>query len=270
MYYLPAAIMSLSLALASPSQDAFGDERATVQSQGSGSSSSAVETFADGKEILKHADEALKRVEAVSYNAVFKGVGFMLDRTPVVRGTVVMAGKGADGPPKFRLKVDARPVRAEPVNDLIVGSDGQIHYLIDPKAKTAYVGNDSSVIGPLGKTALAVILQHFSHPNALFDERNMELATLTGSATVDGVDCYEVLLQNTGDVAEVIWWFGKQDLLPRRRQFTITDSRLNQGAVDLILANLRVDLEVEDDTFKFTLPEGYKKLNEPAPSSDRQ
>ncbi len=264
MYQVLIALVIVGTAAVSAAQDAADGSRTADQSTPVTSSSNAPDELTDAREILKRADAALKRVKLVSYRGVFTGTGWMAARAPWVSGKVVLSGKGANGPEKFRMDIDVRlPIGLEYKN-LTLSSDGQVNFLIDPSTKTAHVSMETSVLGSCGLAAMAIAMPHFTHPNALHDELNMDLATLTGSATIGGVDCYEIQLQNAERAGETMWWFSKKDLLPRRRQIIMPDAKFNEATIDLTLTELQADPKFDKDPFDFVLPEGYTKTNEPA------
>ena len=260
-----AAFLSLGLATVSAAQQPPNDNSATDRPTAVVTSSNGPKELTDAMEILKRADQALKRVDLVSYRGVFKSTGWMARRSPTVSGTVIVSGKDPESPKKYRLAVDVRLATGESYKDLIIASDSRLHYLIDPEAKTAYVGCGRSMTGPRGVTSMAIALPHFTHPNALLDEMSMDLATLIGSATIGGVDCYEIQLQNATDMGEILWWFSKKDFLPRRRQIVLVNTKFQEATMDLVLTELQVDPKFDKDPFGFVLPEGYTRKDEPAP-----
>lgn len=226
---------------------------------------SPAEELTDAMDILKRADQALKRVNMVRYHGVFRGTGWLTDRTSTVSGTVILSGKGPDGPERYRIDANITQFRSGKKDKITIGSDSAIYYLIDRKSKTAYAGIGRSTAGPRGVTAMSIALPHFTHPNALLDEMSMDLAILTGSATVGGEDCYEIQLQNADETGETLWWFSKRDLLPRRRQIVVVNEKFSEAALDWVLTDLKVDPKFDGAPFKFVLPEGYRQLEGQAP-----
>lgn len=265
MYQVLIALVIVGTAAVSAAQDAAGSGRTGDPSTPVTTASKAPDELTDAREILKLADQAIKRVKSVSYKGTFQGTGKMAGRTPWVSGKVVLSGKGTQGPQQFRMNVDVRFSDGLASKNLTLGSDGHVNYLIDPSTKTAHIRIGASVMGPRGFAALAIAMPHFSHPNAFLDELSMDLATLVGSATVGGVDCYEIQLQDADDSAEHMWWFSKKDLLPRRRQIILPDAKSTESTIDLTLTELQADPEFDIDPFDFVLPEGYTKTSEPAP-----
>ncbi|MHC4695413.1 MAG: LolA family protein [Planctomycetota bacterium] len=258
MKQLLAAVMSLGLATGAAAQGVICDKETGAEQ----ASLAIPADLTDADEVLKWADRALKRVKLVRYRISFKGTGFMTQRAPAVLGTVITSGKHPHRPEKYRLDVSVRSVGRGDYTDIIVGSDGKLHYLIDRQSKTAHVSTDPKVTGAKGKDALFSLVPHFTHPNALYDEMRMDLTSLIGSATEGGVECYEIQLQNSGQLGDTIWMFGKEDLLPRSRQAFAVNPSLKEGALEWHLSELQVDPKFDKDPFKFVLPEGYTKTDQ--------
>ena len=265
MTQLLAALMGLSLMSGSAAQEASSEKNSGGQSTAAKTSPEATGELTDADEILKRADEALKQVKMVSYWCEFRANGWMGQRAPRVSGTVIVAGKQAHIPKEYRLDVTVRLASGDTHSNLTLGSDGNLHYLIDPRIKTAYVSTDPDVGGPRTRAIMIAAVPHFTHPNALYDELRMDLATLLGTTTINGEKCYEVQLQKAEDQGEILWWFSTKDLLPRRRKVVWVNDRFEEAALDWVLSDLKVDPKLEKDPFKFVLPDGYKKTDQQAP-----
>jgi outer membrane lipoprotein-sorting protein len=265
MRRLLAAVMSIGLASGAVAQDASTKTRTTGEPTAPKATSPKPKELTDPMEILQKADQALKAAQSVSYQGLFRGTNWMVERAPKVSGSVIVSGKGVGRPPQYRVNVDVRLVSEEKYKNLTFGSDGTSHYFIDPQTKTAYVGTDPEWGGSRGTAAMAVVLPHFTHPNALYDELNMDLATLIGSTTVDGVDCYEIQLQNADVMGETIWMISKKDFLPRTRRIVMINGKFQEATLEWVFTELKIDPKFDKDPFKLHPPEGYKKTDQPAP-----
>lgn len=222
----------------------------------------------DAKEILKRADAAAKGVKVIKYKAVAKGLGADEPRRPTVEGTAMIGGWIGGGPAKYRFEVEAKkPGSSEPAK-YTAGSDGDLVYLIDFAAKTAYADMDPAVLGSNGRVVRAILVGKIVDPDAFKDELAAEKIELKGVTKVGDHDCYEVFVNYGSDRGEGVWYFSKTDFLPRRidRSFPQPDGQ--KGGRQVILSDLVVNPKPPKenvDPFALVVPEGFKKTDEFAP-----
>lgn len=219
----------------------------------------------DPVEILKKVDAASKAVKAVRYKVTFKGTGAAAAQLPEVEGAVIMAGWAGGAPEKLRIEAKVKRAGSSEVNEITVGSDGEEFYVIDHKAKKAYVDIDPEVIGRTGRPARFLQTLEFLHPTPFSDEINGDKKELKGSKKIGGEDCYEVHVVYAGGRGEAVWHFSKKDFLPRARHdlFNLPDG--GKGGRQRILTDVVVDPKFDKDPFKFSLPKGYTKTDDFAP-----
>ncbi|UCE60019.1 MAG: DUF2092 domain-containing protein [Phycisphaerales bacterium] len=269
MRQLMAVIVSLCLitgasAQTAPSKGAppeAGAEAAKVDTANKGD---ATAELTDPGEILRRADEALKRVTLVKYYGIFRGMGGMAMRFPSVRGTVILGGVSGDELDKYHLDVHVVPPRGTSRTKVLMSSNGHVHYFVDEKTKTVHVDTDPEVSGDMGRLAKFIALPHFTHANALWDELRMEKATLLGSAQAGGEDCYHLELQNAEGPLRARWWISRRDFLPRRRELAWRHEEEGPAGLLWDFVQLEVDPKLEEDAFKIAIPEGYTKTDQPA------
>ncbi len=215
--------------------------------------------------ILKKVDAAAKAVKGVRYKGSIKGTGAGESRVPTVEGTVIMSGWVSGTLEKFRCDVKVQRPQSSEVMEITAGSDGEDFYVVDHKAKKAYVDLDPEVIGSTGRPALLLRMLEFLHPTPFSDEINAGKQELTGSKKIGGEDCYEVRVVYAGGRAEAIWHFSKRDFLPRARHDIYTTPSGEKGGQQRILTDLVVDPKFDKDAFKLTTPKGYTKTDDFAP-----
>ena len=219
----------------------------------------------DPVEILKKADAAAKAVGSVKYKVSYKGTGSAGAQAPTIEGTVLMDGWFEIAPDKFLCEANVKQPGSSEVRTITVGSDTQTFYVIDHQAKVAYVDFVPRVFGSTGRTALNLQVAEFVHPTPFHDEINGRKQELRGSKKIGGEECYEVYVVYTNRLLQTTWYFSKKDFLPRgviRRHPGPSGERLEE---QWTLTDFVVDPEVGKDSFKFRLPAGYTKSNDPAP-----
>jgi len=214
-------------------------------------------------EILKKVDAAAKKVNAAKYDVTYKGTGEADSKTPAVEGKAVLAGWSKNTVEKFRIDVTMKRPGSSEATELSAGSDGEDYWLIDHTAKTAYEDIDPAVLGRVGGTAMrAALVAEFVHSEPFSDEINGKKQELLGSEKIGDEDCYKIKVVYASGAQEAIWHFAKKDFLPRAR----LDSRQGQeGGSQRTITNLVVDPKLDEELFKFKLPEGYKKSDDFAP-----
>lgn len=219
----------------------------------------------DPVEILKKADAAAKSVDSVKYKVSYKGSGSAGAQAPTIEGTVLMDGWFENAPDKFLCDANVKQPGSSEVRTITAGSDTRTFYVIDHQAKVAYVDFVPRVFGSIGRSALNLQMSEFVHPNPFRDEINGRKQELRGSKKIGGENCYEVYVVYTDRLQQAIWYFSKKDFLPRgviRRHPGPSGERLQE---QWTLTDVVVDPEVGKDPFKFRLPAGYTKSNDPTP-----
>ncbi len=214
--------------------------------------------------ILKKVDAAAKAVTGVRYRAKAEPGGFATTFMRAAEGEAVMFGWNGQ-PEKFYGHVKTTHRGSDEPLEVAGGGDGETYFLIDHQAKKAYQDMDPNVMGS-GRNALgSIVMAEFVHPTPFDDEINADEAELLGKETVAGVECYTIRVVYSDRRGESIWYVSTEDHLPRKRVRKFTDPQQGEGSIEVTITDLEVDPEVEPDTFKLELPEGYEKIDDFAP-----
>lgn len=217
-------------------------------------------------EILKKADEAIKKVKAVEYDAKVIGTGAAADRAGEARGHVVLAGEFVGrSPSKHVTQVEIKPPDSQEVRKFTVGTDNDTFFLIDPAEKTVYEDIDPAVLGRRGDIARVVWMIEYVHATPFNDELDGRVVEFKGTTEVAGEDCYEIRVHYSTSDQWATWFFSTKDYLPRRvlREYPQPDGQV--AGRDLILSNVAADPKLGEDAFTAKVPEGFKKTDEFAP-----
>lgn len=216
-------------------------------------------------EILKKADAATKAVSLVRYDAVAEITGPAAARAPKVSGGVTLGAPNGDVP-RFHINAHVKRPGSEDAFDCVAGCDGENFYLIDPVEKIAYVDLDQEVMGQKGREAAEMVMIEFGHPTPFQDEINADVAELLGTEKIGDTECNKIHVLYTGGRGESIWYFGKEDSLPRRvdRIFKRPDTG-ETNEKHIIISKLDVNPSFLVDPFKFVVPEGFEKSDDFAP-----
>ena len=218
-------------------------------------------------EIVKKADEATKAVKAVRYQGSMQTEGGAAERYRLCEGSAVFEKNAKSELGRSRVEVSGRVGKAPETRRVVVGTDGENSYMIDHDAKTAYVDVDPMVQGSGRTLAAGVLMLEYAHPRPFSDEINAKDHKYEGIEKVGDVECHKVSLAYANAPQKAVWYFGKNDFLPRKviRQFVDQASGEVQGSTTQTVTKLEVDPKLTGDEFKFTLPEGYKKSDDFAP-----
>ena len=160
------------------------------------------------------------------------------------------------------LRTDRRDVA--PDHHLTLGFDGEQYFLIDHRAMKAYSDFDPAVMGVGGRARFVTSLQELVIDSPFEDELKAEEIRLVGSRLVEGEDCHEIHVVYDGERAQATWFIAKSDHLPRGKTsyFFIEEGK---GSIEMTLSRLRVNPEIEEQTFELQLPQGYEKIDDFAP-----
>ncbi len=220
----------------------------------------------DPTEILKKADAAAKAVKSVSYKAEFAPQGFLKERADAIKGTAVISKEKGEAGEKWRVEGTMTPRGSAEKKELAGGCDGENYYLIDHAAKKVYVDLDPGVMGRTGQRLAALRMLEYSHPTPFEDEINADEKTLRGTPTIAGEECYEIAVKYSGGRGEAVWYFSKNDYLPRRVDRVFANPSGGEKAhTELTLSEVKVDPPLTENPFKLAVPEGYEQVDDFAP-----
>ena len=211
----------------------------------------------DPKAILDAADQAAKRVQSVLYEAETQASGALRDVLPRLKGRVLLMRGPSDAAPRVRVDVDvsaaANPTDAR---KLQVACDGQAVTIVDHGRK-AY-GRETL---PRGQALLnpvaAIVLREFVAGAPFADEIKAKSLRYERTEDVGGVACDVLFVEYVDDNASTaLWYFGKEDHLPRRVDRTMNSAN-GPTTMSLLLAGLQLNPKLDPDALQLVRPAGY-------------
>ena len=219
----------------------------------------------DAKEILKRAETATKKVRVASYNATYKGTGWLTEWVPHVTGEAIVGPDGEHDVPRFFCKVALKKNDAEEVRNYTAGCNGDEYFLIDPKTKKAHHDIDPVVLGSESGNIQRVVLREFAEKEPFKTALEATDVKLSGTRTVDGELCYEVQV-NTPDKRQkaIIWSISTTDFLPRnvKRIYKGREEGAADGTTELTISRLVTRPIWDKKNFEMVVPAGYTTTDE--------
>ncbi|MCZ6837629.1 MAG: hypothetical protein O7G85_17790 [Planctomycetota bacterium] len=204
-------------------------------------------------EVLEQADQAIKNLKSISYNAFFEGTGSVAIWRPSTKGHVLLA-RTTGKSPDVRVTCVSRSTRG--LEGTVRNYDGvirrnKVKVLNHEKREVITGSHGLRAMGP----AFDLIIREFNHPEPFQEEMQASVAILEGRAYVGDELCDVVSIDHHSG-AHRRWYFSVQDHLPRRmiRMRFVNDV---PGALVLTLTNVEVDVELASDAFRPENPEGY-------------
>ena len=222
------------------------------------------ETSKQGREILEKAQDALKQVKTVRYRMKYQAAGWVTKYASNVEGTVFVGELSELNIPRFRCEIKITPPDAKEPVELQAGSDGDLYYVIDPKAKIVYADIDEAVLGSRSQDVLRVPLRQFIVTEPLAGELRSNKIELKDEEVVGGVDCHRIEITMT-PTHRIVWFIAKKDHLPRRLVRVYTDATLGDGSVVYEIHDLEAMTTCDAKDFELKVPDGYKKTDDFAP-----
>ena len=252
--------LSLGVAIAAFTTGAVADqaaEPAKTTEEGKGPSG-------DAMAVLKKAEEALKKVKLARYKAQYKGTAWVTAYVPSIEGSAIVGELSKYDIVRFRSDVKITPTESNEVTELSAGSDGDLFYLIDPKAKIVYADIDEAVLGTHSRNARRILLQSFVDKEPLADDLKAKTVELKEAVDIGGEPCHQVLVTRS-ETQEVVWFISKKDFLPRRVDRLYKNPQGEVGSTELVLTDLIVKSTPDMELFKLNVPPGFTKTDEFAP-----
>lgn len=221
----------------------------------------------DPIEILKQADAAAKKVEAVRYRAASTPTGIATNFISAAEGEGVLAGWNADYnmPGRFYARVETTPVGSDQKMALTGGGNGDTFFLINHQEKKAYEDIDPAVLGSTGQIVGAFGMRELVHPTPFEDEIGAEKIEYQGTEKVGDVECHKIHVTYSGGQGESTWLIAKDDHLPRKRIQHFDIPGQGAGTFEITLTELEIAPEIDPELFRLDLPEGYAQIDDFAP-----
>jgi thiol-disulfide isomerase/thioredoxin len=233
----------------------------------------------DPRKVLRVADEALRTVRSVSYEAAYQGTGAFATRSWITTGKVRAAklaagdpltaklaaegqqfAAGADQPQAFHAAFDGRTIRRIHSQDSTL-----IEKTIETDPKERNLG---TVTGFFGGGAYSLLMFEYLLDQPLARQADAPIVEYEGRAIVASVLCHVVYVEFAprpdGRVRRERWFIGIKDNLPRQFETVVVDDKGRYGAYVLTLSNLRANPPLDALAFTIKPPVGYKiKAYEP-------
>lgn len=225
----------------------------------------------DPKRILREADQAIRKVQSLSYEASYQGSGSLSTHSPISNGQVRVSRLEANNPLKARLSAqgeflstggaDAQPFQ--------VAFDGKTIKKVRPGEKAVIyktvAGNDPSerslgfVTSFLGGGAYHLLMLEYILDQPFKRQLSAPVVEYEGRTAVNGVLCHVVYLEypDAKRTTRERWFFGMKDYLPRKLEQIAIDNNGRYGANMLTLSNLKVNTRLGNWAFQIRVPKGY-------------
>jgi len=226
----------------------------------------------DPRMILREADQAIRKVQSLSYEASYQGTGSFSTHSPASTGQVRLSKLEANNPLKAKLyaRGDFVPTASAEVQAFQVAFDGKTIRKIRANQKAlvykTLAGNDPAerslglVTGFFGGGAYSLLMLEYILDQPFARQLSAPVAEYEGRASVNGALCHVVYLEYTRDSKRTTrerWFFGVKDCLPRKLEQITLNDKGRYGAYVLSLSNVRVNVSLGEWAFQIRLPRGY-------------
>ena len=238
----------------------------------------------DPRRILQTADEAIRKIRSLSYDASFQSIGSLSTLGGLSTGSVKLAKLDPDNPLKAMLIAAGKyiPSGHNEEQTFFVAFDGKTVTKIKSKEKAliykSIKGDDPAerrlgfVTSFFGGGAYQLLMLEYILDEAYERQLSAPVAEYEGKASVNGVLCHVVYLEYLVNAQRTIrerWFFGVKDYLPRKFEHIVANDKGRYGAEVLSLSNLIVNAPLSRSAFHIQLPRGYtatpyKAPNQPA------
>ena len=253
-----AFILGLSIALAT--------QRIEV-AQASDEPSSPSAKSAEAMEIMKKAEQAAKKIKLARYTAEYKATGWVTKHVPHVEGTAVIGEPSEYDLLRFFTEIKLTPYDTKEIVQVSAGCDGDLSYLIDPKAKMVYADIDAAVLGSHERGVQRLLVREFVAEEPFADELKAEKMKLKEDVQVGDEKCHQVLVELQPG-RSTIWSISQKDFLPRRIERIYAnrqDPEAEPGTTTLTLTNVVAETKFRIEPFQLKVPPGFAKTDEFAP-----
>ena len=107
-------------------------------------------------------------------------------------------------------------------------------------------------------------MAEFVADNPFDDEIGAETVELQGEEEVGGEPCYKIRVVYGAGQGESIWFFSKNDYLPRKR-IQVFETPQGEGTIERTITDVKVDPQIDPSLFTLKLPDGYEQIDDFAP-----
>lgn len=228
----------------------------------------------DPKRILREADQAIRKVQSLSYEASYQGIGSFSTRSPISTGQVRLSKLESNNPLKARLSVrgDFLQTGGADVQPFHVVFDGKTISRIRSSQKTlvykTVTENDPAerslgfVTSFLGGGAYHLVMLEYILDQPFKRQLSAPVMEYEGRTSVNGVLCHVIYLEYPEDAKRTTrerWFFGMKDFLPRKFEQIAINNMGRYGANVLSLSILKANIPLGDVAFQIRLPTGYTR-----------
>ena len=226
----------------------------------------------DPKRILHEADQAIRKVRSLSYEASYQGVGSFSTYSPTATGHVRLSKLETNNPLKAKLyaRGDFIPTGSADVQPFLVAFDGKTVKKIRANQQAlvykTIAGNDPAerslgfVTGFFGGGAYSLLMLEYILDDPFAQQLSAFVVEYEGRSAVNGVLCHVVYLEYSRDSKRTTrerWFFGVKDYLPRKLEQITVNDKGRYGAYVLSISDLRVNVFLSDGAFQIRPPKGY-------------
>ena len=226
----------------------------------------------DPKRILREADQAIRKVQSLSYEATYQGTGSFSTQSPISTGQVKLSKLETNNP--LKAKVSARggflQTGSADEQPLQVAFDGKTISRIRSGQralvyKTLAENNPAErslgfVTSFLGGGAYHLLMLEYIIDQPFIRQLSAPVVEYEGRTSVNGVLCHVIYLEYPLDAKRTTrerWFFGVRDYLPRKLEQIAINNLGRYGAYVLSLSNLKVNIPLGNWAFQIRTPRGY-------------
>lgn len=218
----------------------------------------------DAREIMTKANDVVRSLRTVSYD-VEAYVGSPQDPQALkVVGSVSIWCGDRQSAGKYRVDVEIHAKNVAVDGKLTVASNGELLFALHHTEKTFQQARSTAEMPMITQFTAPAILPEFLHPRPFGDELNGSIE-LVGSEDIAGEACYKILVRYERGGETAVWWIGKSDLVPRRAEKSV-GSESNILKQVTTLSKLRANVDLNDELFVLSPPEGYTRPQATQPS----
>jgi len=227
----------------------------------------------DPKRIFREVNEAIQKVQSLSYEGSYQGIGSFATHSKTTIGHVRLSKLEANNPLKAKLyaRGDSFQTGSADVQPFQAAFDGKtikkIHANQQALIYKTLSDNDPTerrlgfVTGFFGGGAYSLLMLEYILDEPFARQLSAPVAEYEGRAPVNGVLCHVVYLEYSGDSKRTTrerWFVGVRDYLPRKLEQITVNDKGRYGAYVLSLSNVRVNISFGARAFDIRRPPGFQ------------
>jgi thiol-disulfide isomerase/thioredoxin len=223
--------------------------------------------------IMRQADEALAKVQSLSFTASLRGVGGKATRTPAVDAAVQISRQAKD-PLGWKFAVEGTAVKAGgEAQPLHTTYDGKVVRSVRARDKQVIEAAASNSTEPMQDGAGWVLTWLLRWPDMVhrgFSDPEMTFsARYEGKMDIGGEMC-DVVYVDYSEMSDPTlfdaWWYiAERDSLPRRVEMHFIENAAGDGFTVVTLSELSTSGTVDPGAFVLATPEGFEVVQPKEP-----